>query len=243
MAMIKGLARHLKSPFFGLILALPLLSGVGLAADYSVGLGPFVGSGSISTGAKVRNATGYSLSIERPFELGVSGFTLGPRFEFANSLVNTRKDGNNRKELASYDTRIFATGFTLAHSIGSGRTLAQALYFTGLIGRAYSKLELETSTSQSYRQDLYDHIYGSYFATEVGTLIPLKGDFGLNIAFASSLYRVTQKDACGTYSGDEVGANGGLGLTSGSDGCGSGSLSETVDLRTAAVKVGLALGF
>src|SRR4051812_21306515 len=87
-----------------LLLASPALAANGEGVQ--VGFGPFVGSGSISTGAQVRHASGYALSVERAWAL-TDTLALGPRIEVANAFINTRDSGaGDSKVIGTYDNRI-----------------------------------------------------------------------------------------------------------------------------------------
>lgn len=213
----------------------------GYVSTYQVGFGPHIGSGSISNGANVRNASGYSLSLERHWPLGTSGIAIGPRFEVSNSFLSTREKADGLKSAATYDNRFVAAGVTLSHSVGNDHTFAQGAYLSAVVGRGYTKLTVDESTDRTYKQNLFGKISGNYAAGELGGWIPLKGNFGLNIAFMGSMYRADQSDATGTYEGDEIAADGTLSLVQG--GYEAGELDRQVTIRTYAAKVGLALGF
>lgn len=230
----------MKALVFATLLASPAAFG---ATDTQVGFGPFVGGGRISTGGDVRHTSGYALSVERRWNLG-AGLDIGPRLEVANAFVNTKEDlEGGEKRIATYDTRIVAAGITLRGAVGNSGTLAQAVYLSALAGRGYSKLTLDQSTDRTYMQNLYGKITGDYFSGELGASIPLKGDFGISLAFLGSLYRANQKDAPYSYQGDSVDADGNLSLVEGSGTPGDGSLDERAVIRTGAVKLALSLGF
>lgn len=226
-----------------------ILAALGLApaafaevSEYQLGFGPYVGGGDISTGAKVRSTSGYALSIERNWALS-DKIALGPRFEFANAFVNTRQADGDTKTIATYDNRIIAAGFRLSRNVGNDHTFAQGVYLTGVAGKGYSKLSLDESTERSYRQSLRGNISGNYFGGELGSWVPLKGSFGINVAALGSIYEADQSKSPGTYEGDEVGPEGNLQLTKGEYEQDDGTLDERVVMKTFALKVGLSLGF
>jgi len=224
-------------------LGLLLASGAfGSVSEYQLGFGPFVGKGSISTGAQVRTATGYDLSIARNWEL-TDGLYLGPRFEVANSFVNAKSMHEGTSSIATYDNRIFAAGFKLSHKVGTPTSFAQGAYFSAVAGRGYSKLSIDQSSDKLFDQSLYGNISGNYFGAEIGTWIPLKGRFGLDIAMLGSLYQADQSEAPGTSAGNVIGQDGALELTASRHVPGDGSLSNQVSIRTYAAKVGLSMGF
>lgn len=211
-------------------------------SDYQLGFGPYVGGGDISTGAKVRTTSGYALSIERNWALS-DNVALGPRFEFSNGFVNTRQQDDDGKTIATYDNRVIAAGFRLSRNVGNDHTFAQGVYLTGVAGKGYSKLSVDESTETSYRQSLHGNISGNYFGGEVGSWVPLKGSFGVNIAALGSIYEADQSQSPGTYEGDEIGPEGNLQLTRGEYAEDDGTLDDRVVMKTFAVKVGLSLGF
>lgn len=227
-----------------LIIAALGFSPVSFAAvsEYQVGFGPYVGGGDISTGAKVRTTSGYALSIERNWALGAN-VALGPRFEFANAFVNTKKQDDDSKTIATYDNRIIAAGFRLSRNVGNDHTFAQGVYLTGVAGKGYSKLSIDESTERSYRQSLRGNISGNYFGGELGSWVPLKGNFGINLAALGSIYEADQSKSPGTYEGDEIGPEGNLQLTRGNYEEDDGTLDDRVVMKTFALKVGLSLGF
>lgn len=214
----------------------------GAVSEYQLGFGPFVGGGDISTGARVRTTSGYALSIERNWALS-QNLALGPRFEFANAFVNTKETDGDSKTIATYDNRIVAAGFRLSRNVGNEHTFAQGVYLTAVAGKGYSKLSIDESTDLTYKQSLRGNISGNYFGGELGSWVPLKGSFGINVAFLSSIYEADQSDSPGTYQGDEIGPDGSLQLTQGQYEEGDGSLEKRVVMKTFAAKVGLSLGF
>ncbi len=216
--------------------------GFGAVSEYQLGFGPYVGGGDISTGAKVRTTSGYALSIERNWALS-ENIALGPRFEFANAFVNTRQEDSGGKTIATYDNRIIAAGFRLSRNVGNDHTFAQGVYLTGVAGKGYSKLSIDESTERSYRQSLHGNISGNYFGGELGSWVPLKGSFGINVAALGSIYEADQSKAPGTFEGDEIGPEGNLQLTKGEYDQDDGTLEDRVVMKTYAVKVGLSLGF
>ena len=124
-----------------------------------------------------------------------------------------------------------------------GETSMWTLMVSAVAGRGYSKLAVDESTDRTYKQNLFGDISGNYFGSEIGGWVPLQGNFGINLAVLSSVYKVDQSNAAGTYEGDEVDADGNLSLVEGRYGEGDGDLAKQVTMRTLAVKVGLALGF
>lgn len=209
-------------------------------SDYQIGFGPHVGGGSASNGDKVRHTSGYSLSVERNWQLGEQLF-IGPRFEVTNTFVNMRGEQGDATNVSTYDNRIVAAGLRVGQSVGNDHTFAQGAYLTAVYGRGYSKLAVDETTDLTYKQSLYGNISGDYFGGELGGWVPLKGNFGLNLALVGSVYRANQEDATGTYEGDGVDENGQLYLTQGQ--YDAGELDSRIVMRTVAVKIGLSLGF
>lgn len=209
-------------------------------SDYQIGFGPHVGGGTVSNEAKVRHTSGYSLSVERNWQLGESLF-IGPRFEVTNSFVNMRAEQAGTTNISTYDNRIVAAGFRVGQAVGNDHTFAQGAYLSAVYGRGYSKLAVDETTERTYLQSLYGNISGDYFGGELGGWVPLKGNFGLNIAVVGSLYRANQAAATGTYQGDQVDDNGQLQLTQGE--YSTGELDSRIVMRTLAAKFGLSLGF
>lgn len=222
-----------------LVCATPALAET---ASVQVGFGPFVGGGDISTAARVRHTSGYELSVERNFQI-LPGLAIGPRIELANAFVNVKSSSPGEKDIGTYDNRIVAAGFNLSQAVGNDGTLAQGLYLTGVAGKAFSKLTVDHSTDKTYKQSLYGNINGRYFGGELGAWIPLKGNFGVNLAFLSNIYYADQSAAPGTYDGDEVDSQGNLSLVQGQHEKDDGSLAPNVVMKTYAAKVGLSLGF
>lgn len=210
-------------------------------SSYQIGFGPHVGGGVLSNGATVRHTSGYSLAVERHWALGTSGLSIGPRFEIANTFVSSRAKDGGTKSVATYDNRFVAAGLTLSQSVGNDRTFAQGAYLSAVAGRGYSKLQVDESTARTFKQNLFGQIAGNYAAAEVGSWVPLKGDFGLNIAIMTTQYQADQSGATGTFEGDEIGPNGELSLTEGAHS--TGTLDSRLTMRTVAAKIGLALGF
>ena len=229
-----------------LLLGATLLGSTGEAAtkDYQVDFGPWVGSGSMSGGAKVTSTSGYSLAVARGFKVTDGGLTIGPRVEFSNGFLSAHSGADNGHGLTStYDNRIFAGGVTISHPLGNAGTFAQGLYLNAMAGKAYSKLTVDDSADRTYLQNLYGNINGNYFAGELGAWIPIKGNFGVNLAFLASSYAADQAGRTGTYDGNKLNPDGSLALTTGAYGKGGGTLPDRVTLRTYAAKVGVALGF
>lgn len=222
-----------------LVVAAPSLAAP--ASDYEVNFGPFVGSGSLSTGAKVQHVSGYALSVERHWQLA-ERVSLGPILEVSNALVNLRAKDGDETTLGTYDNRIFAAGFRLQTPVGNQGTLAQALYLSALAGRGFSKLAVDESTTSTFTQKLYGNIQGDYFAGEAGAWLPMKGSFGLNLAFLGSSYRVDQSESTGTFEGDEQ-RDGQIYLREGTVTKAERALPSSTVMRSYALKVGLSLGF
>ncbi len=214
----------------------------GVTSEYQLGFGPFAGSGDISTGAKVRNTSGYALTLERNWPI-TGGLSLGPRFEFANAFVTARDSDGGDKTVSTYDNRIVAAGLTLSQNVGNDHTFAQGVYVSAVAGKGYSKLSIDQSSDKTYKQSLRGNISGTYFGGEIGSWIPLKGSFGLNIAMLTSLYEADQSKSPGTFEGDQIGPEGNLELTKGKYDENDGTLEKKVNMRTFAAKVGLSLGF
>lgn len=211
-------------------------------ADLQVGLGPFVGGGTMSTGARVRHTSGYQVLLQRSFPLGY-GFALGPRLEVSNALVNARADADGLTRISTYDNRIFAAGLRLSHPVGNAGTLAQEAYLAAVAGRGFSKLAVDESADENFRQSLYSGITGNYFGGELGALLPVRGNFGIELALMSSVYAAEQAGIGGTWKSDGVNPDGSYGLTEGTYDADDSGLTRRVVMRTVAVKVGLALGF
>lgn len=211
------------------------------APTYALAFGPFVGGGSISNGSSVKNVNGYALSLERRWMLTPS-VGLGPVFEVANAFVATKERSADAKINGTYDNRFVSAGFRLSHAVGNDHTFAQALYFTGLAGRGFSKLSITDSAAESTRQSDFGHIRGNFFAGELGAFVPLKGSFGLNLAVNASQYRADQSQATGTFAGDQL-VDGNLSLTQGSYDAANNQLDRTVTMRSMAGKIGVSLGF
>lgn len=218
-------------------------AGIGAeSGQYQLGFGPFVGSGDISTGAKVRHTSGYTLSVERPWQVAEM-LSMGPRVEVSNAFVNTLAGVQDTTVIGTYDNRIVAAGLTLHLKIGNDQAAVQALYATALAGRGYSKLSVDESTAQSSQHSLYSNMSGNWFGGELGIWLPLRGSFGINVAVISNRYQLDQSQACGTYNGDQVDDTGGLSLTQGAFTCGEAPLARNATLRTVAGKISLGLGF
>jgi hypothetical protein len=214
-------------------------------SDYHLNFGPYVGGGDISDGATVRHTSGYTLAVERNWAVGTSGLSVGPRIEVSNGFVNTRnKDAaSGVTSVATYDNRIFAAGVRVSQNVGAPHTFAQGIYLTAVAGKAYSKLAIDDTGADSFIQRSYGNISGNFFGSELGGWIPLKDNFGINLAVLGSSYRANQSDATGSFEG-EVQNDNGLSLTSGSyDGTADNKLADSVVMKTVAGRIGLSLGF
>jgi hypothetical protein len=211
-------------------------------SDYAVAFGPFVGGGSISTGSTVKNVNGYALSVERHWRLS-QGLSLGPVLDVSNAFVETKDHKAGQSKMSgTYDNRLFMAGVRLSQAVGNDQTLAQTVYLTLLGGRGYSKLSQTDAAPAATTQTDFGNIRGTAFAGELGAFLPLKGSFGINLAFAASQYKVDQSQATGTYAGDRI-VDGVLSLTEGSYTADDNGLERSVTMRSYAGKLGVSLGF
>ncbi len=221
----------------GCLLAQPAF---GYVSGYQVGLGPYVGGGTVTGNARVRHTSGYFVAVEQHWQLAPSLY-LGPRFEIANGFVNTKAKTGDVSAISTYDNRIFSGGLRLSRTVGNPYTLAQGAYLTAMVGQAYTKLSVDEASRSTFRQNLYGNISGPYASSELGGWIPLRGTFGINLALLGSIYRADQSKASGSFQGDDVGPGGELTLTQGP--AEAEDLANSVTIRTVAMKVGVSIGF
>lgn len=228
------------------VVALSTSSAAGAyTSDYHLNFGPFVGGGDISDGASVRHTSGYTLAVERNWTIGSGGLSVGPRIEASNGFVSTRSkdDTTGVTSVATYDNRIFAAGVRVSQSVGAPHTFAQGIYMTAVAGKAYSKLAVDDTGANMYKQRTYGNISGNYFGSELGGWIPLRENFGINLAVMANTYRADQSKVTGSFEG-EIPDEGGLTLTRGSyDGTSASELDDSVVMKTLAGRIGLSLGF
>jgi hypothetical protein len=209
---------------------------------YEIGFGPYIGGGSISDSSTVRHTSGYAVSVERNWEIG-KGFTLGPRFEMISGGMSTKISNSDLTSINSYDSSIGALGAKLAFGNGKSHTLIQGAYIVGMVGKGSTDLTINESTERTYNQNRLTDISGDYSSIELGTWIPIKGSFGVNVAMLTSTYMADFRDAKGTRTGDEIDEQGNLfALTSDVDAESSG-VGKAATLTSVAVKIGLVLGF
>lgn len=224
-----------------ILLITPSVAGA-YTSNYQLNFGPYVGGGDISNGARVRHTSGYSLAVERNWKFSDS-LAIGPRVEITNGFVNAKLNSNDLNSVATYDNRIIAAGFRLSHAVGNSGTFAQGVYLTATIGKGYSKLSIDDTGDTVFVQRNYGNISGNFFGSELGGWIPLKENFGVNIAFTANSLTANQENVSFTYQ-SEVPGDAGLGLTSGSGKDSSlNTLEDKVTMKTYAGRIGLSLGF
>ena len=227
--------------FLFLLAALIATPASAYTSKVNVAFGPYVGAGATSGQAKVRHTSGYSLVLDRNYQV-TPNWAIGPRFEATNGFINTRISRSDVVQQGTYDNRIWAAGVRLSRSMGTSATFAQGLYLAGVAGRSYSKLQLDVTSDTLYEQNQYAGISGNYYAGEIGTWIPLRGTFGINFAILSSLIEADLGQASGTYEGDEL-VDGQLRLTQGTRSADEAGLGDRVSLRTHAARIAVSLGF
>ncbi len=224
-----------------IMLMTPTLAGA-YTSSYQLNFGPYVGGGDISNGARVRHTSGYTLAVERNWKFNDS-LAIGPRVEVTNGFVNSKLDNDDLKSVATYDNRIFAAGLRISHAVGNSGTFAQGVYLTAVAGKGYSKLSIDDTGDNVFVQRTYGNISGNFFGSELGGWIPLKENFGVNIAFTANSLTSNQENVSFTYQ-SEVPGDSGLGLTSGSGKDSSvNTLEDKVTMKTYAGRIGLSLGF
>jgi len=226
-----------------LVFLMSPLSAVAYTSDYQLNFGPYVGGGDISNGGRVRQTSGYTLAVERNWTFRAGELAIGPRLEFTNGFVNSKTNNNELKSVATYDNRIVAAGFRISHAVGNSGTFAQGLYLTAVAGKGYSKLSIDDTGDRVFIQRTYGNISGNFLGTEFGGWIPLKENFGVNIAFTANSFSANQENVSFTYE-SEVPSESGLGLTSGSGkDSNQNTLEDKVTMKTYAGRIGLSLGF
>ena len=224
-----------------ILLLTPSLAGA-YTSDYQLNFGPYVGGGDISNGARVRHTSGYTLAVERNWRFSDS-IAIGPRVEVTNGFVNSKLNTKDLNSVATYDNRIIAAGLRISHAVGNSGTFAQGIYLTAVAGKGYSKLSIDDTGDSVFVQRNYGNISGNFFGSELGGWIPLKENFGVNIAFTANSLTANQENVSFTYQ-SEVPGDVGLGLTSGSDKDSSlNTLEDKVTMKTYAGRIGLSLGF
>jgi hypothetical protein len=224
-----------------ILLMTPAVAGA-YTSEYQLNFGPYVGGGDISNGARVRHTSGYTLAVERNWKFSNS-LAIGPRVEVTNGFVNSKLNSNDLNSVATYDNRIFAAGLRMSHAVGNSGTFAQGIYLTAVVGKGYSKLSIDDTGDSVFVQRNYGNISGNFFGSELGGWIPLKENFGVNIAFTANSLTANQKDVSFTYQ-SEVPSDAGLSLTSGSGKDSStNTLEDKVTMKTYAGRIGLSLGF
>lgn len=211
-------------------------------SDYQLNFGPYVGGGDISNGSRVRHTSGYTLAVERHWPVNESGLSIGPRIEVTNGFVNSKSNEDGIKSIATYDNRFLAAGFRISQSVGTNYTFTQGVYLTGVVGKGYSKLSIDDTSDTTFMQRTYGNISGNFFGSELGGWIPLKGNFGLNLAVLANSYSASQSKVTGTYEG-EIPQGQGLTLVKGTYENKDSELESNVTMKTFAGRIGVSLGF
>jgi hypothetical protein len=216
------------------------------STNLRVELNPQVGTGTMSSGAKVRHATGYGLALTKPLQnpwLASKGLALSPKIEISSLVVSAQEASPNLKRVSTYDHRIISGGLILSRNVLVHTQPWDGIYASASYGRGFSKLTLDESAPRTFKQSSFSGISGTQWSGELGTWIPLKVDFGLSVALVGSTYKADQTKATGTFEGEELAADDSLYLVSGSRNGTAAGLDPQVSMTTYAAKVGVVLDF
>lgn len=211
-----------------------LATGLNLDATF----GPFIGGGTDSSGATVRQVTGYSAAVDRPFALSDS-LSIGPRVEFTNALLNMKQASGNQSMIAAYDNRIFSAGARVGYHPWSAD---RELYLTLTAGRAFSKVSIDQKTETTFLQDNFSDIDGNHFESQIGLRTLLAENVSLDFAVLAGLTKLDQSRAHGTAEGTEVRDGGTFPLTKTYNESETG-LDDSVMQKVIAAGIAIAVGF
>lgn len=209
-------------------------------------LNPQVGTGSMTSGDRIRHITGYGVAITKPWNfpwLTHKGLRLSPKIALENNIVNAQNTADGTKRISTYDNRVLSLGMTLGRFRESFTQPWDGLFVTAQVGRGLSKLTLDESTRRTFRQSQFSGITGTQWAFEVGSYFPLKEDFGISAAFVASKYRAEAQRARGTFEGEELAEDESLSLVSGFNTAQEAGLSPQVDINSYGAKLGIVFDF
>lgn len=212
--------------------------------DLVLALGPFFGGGFTDSKATMRHNTGYTISLERNWPLGLAGLHLGPRLEFSNNFINTKQQTGDVKSISIYDNRLIGAGIIVRQSTTSAESWLSRLYASLIVGKAYSKILIDESGTRFFRQSEFERLNGTWLQSEIGGAFPLRGSLALNIGIIANRLLIDQSAAIGRYEGDSIAADGSMSLISGNlDNSQQQILANRARFDSLALRLGLAIGF
>jgi hypothetical protein len=220
----------------------------GSTQGINLGFGPFVGRGTASDGMSIRYASGFELTLSKTFHIsGLPGpaLAIGPQIALGNTLINTRSrgpagvEGDFDKVLSRYDHRTGSVGVRLKldESYGLWTT---PIYTSLMGGLSFTKLSLDQTTRESFKQVEMRRITGRLLQGEIGTGLNLTESLALQLSWQNTVYRLDQTQATGTFEGEYLGEDSSLGLLEGTYNSQDFGLAKRPTLRISAIKIGLA---
>ena len=205
--------------------------------------GPTVGSGRGSENVDIRYGSGFDLSLTKLYSLKTKvGIPLafGPQLSLSNVILDTKFSRDRERFVGRYDQRTGAIGLRLKWDNSSG-VLNTPVYGALTGGLTFSKLALNRTTADTFQKIDMSRIHGRTLQFELGTGFQLTERFDLLAGWTTTLYRLDQTQARGTFEGEYL-SDQQLGLIQGSLEAGSSSdfLADHPTLRLGAFKVGFA---